>query len=241
MKQPKLIVVGAGPGDADLITMKGLKAVQNANAILYDALVNNELLDQAPKDIPIVFVGKRKGKHTFTQDQINELIVQQAKLHGTVIRLKGGDPFVFGRGFEEMEFAEKHGLATEYIPGISSAIGVPGLNGIPVTFRGGSESFWVITGTTSSRQISEDIHLAVNSTATIVVLMGLTKLPEIVEIYKNSGKPNKPIAIIQKGASPQEKMVVGTMATIVDLAQKQQISPPAIIVIGDVVKLAKTH
>ena len=184
MKQPKLIVVGAGPGDPELITLKAMNALKNADAVLYDALVNTDLLEYAPAQVPKVFVGKRKGKHTFTQDQINELIVEYAQKYGTVIRLKCVDTFVFGRGYEEMKYARKHQLTAEYIPGITSAISIPGLQGIPVTFRGSSESFWVITGTTSSRQLSEDIHLAVNSTATIVVLMGLTKLAEIVGILQ---------------------------------------------------------
>jgi uroporphyrin-III C-methyltransferase len=235
MKQPKLIVVGAGPGDPELITIKAVNALKNADAVLYDALVNTALLEYAPAHALKLFVGKRKGKHTFTQDQINELIVENAKKYGTVVRLKGGDPFVFGRGYEEMEYARKYQLLTEYIPGITSAISVPGLQGIPVTFRGSSESFWVITGTTSNRQLSEDIHLAVNSTATIVVLMGLTKLPEIVDIYMKNNKPDKSIAIIQKGASEGEKMIIGTMATILEKSQEHKMSPPAIIVIGDVI------
>lgn len=237
MKKPKLILVGAGPGDPELITIKGLKAIQNADAILYDALVNEELLQQAPKNIPIVFVGKRKGKHTFTQDQINELIVEHANKYGTVIRLKGGDPFVFGRGFEEIECAKKHSIETEYIPGVSSAIGVLGLYNIPVTYRGSSESFWVATGTTSSGQISDDIKLAVKSTATVVILMGLTKLQEIVNIYKEQGKYTTPIAIIQKGSTANENIAIGIIDTIVDIVNKKHISPPAVIVIGQVVDL----
>lgn len=239
MNPPKLIVVGAGPGDPEWITLKGLKAIQQADSILYDALVNTQLLEQAPKNIPVVFVGKRKGVHTYTQEQINQLFVQHAQKYGTVVRLKGGDPFVFGRGFEEILYAQKHALATEYIPGISSSIGVLGLHNIPVTFRGSSESFWVITGTTSSKELSEDVRLAVQSTATVVILMGLTKLPEIVAIYKENGKANKPIAVIQKGSLPQENIVVGTIDTILDIVQKQHILPPAVIVIGEVAQYGK--
>lgn len=239
MKHPKLIVLGAGPGDPELITLKGLNALKKADAVLYDALVDTKLLEYVPVNAPRLFVGKRKGKHTFTQEQINALIVEQALQYGTVIRLKGGDPFVFGRGFEEIEYARKNSIETEYIPGISSAIGVLGLNDIPVTFREVSESFWVITGTTSSRQLSEDIHLAVHATATVVVLMGLTKLSEIVEIYKAAGKQHKPIAIIQKGATSQQNKVTGTINTIIDIVATKHISPPAVIVIGEVANFGK--
>jgi len=237
LKTPKLTLVGAGPGNAELITIKGLKAIQSADAILYDALVNTDLLEQAPKGIPLVFVGKRKGIHSFTQEQINELIVEHAQKYGNVIRLKGGDPFVFGRGFEEILHAQKFNIQTEYIPGISSSIGVLGLHNIPVTHRGSSESFWVITGTTSNKELSEDIKLAAKSTATVVILMGLTKLEEIVAIYKENGEQNKPVAVIQKGSSPNENIALGTINTIIEAVNKKQISPPAIIVIGNVVML----
>ncbi len=234
-----MILVGAGPGNPELITIKGLKAIQQADAILYDALVNEELLKQAPEGIPLIFVGKRKGVHSFTQEQINELIVEYARKHGNVVRLKGGDPFVFGRGFEEILHAQQFNIETEYIPGISSAIGVLGLHNIPVTHRGSSESFWVITATTSNKELSEDIKLAVQSSATVVILMGLTKLQEIVTIYQENGGNKKPIAVIQKGSLPNENIASGTIDTIIEIVQKKQISPPAIIVIGDVVLLSK--
>ena len=237
MKKAKLTIVGAGPGDPELITIKGLRAIENADVILYDALVNPLLLDNAKLEVPKIFVGKRKGIHTFSQDEINELIVENALKYGNVIRLKGGDPFVFGRGYEEIEYAAKHNIATEYIPGISSSISVLGLQGIPVTHRGSSESFWVVTATTSNGELSGDIKFAAQSTATVVVLMGLTKLPEIVEIFKQKGKPDTAIAIIQKGSLPNENIAVGTISTIIDIASKKHILPPAIIVIGNVVKL----
>jgi len=237
LKTPKLTLVGAGPGNAELITLKGLKAIQTADAVLYDALVNTDLLEQAPKGIPLVFVGKRKGVHSFTQDQINELIVEHAQKYGNVVRLKGGDPFVFGRGFEEILYAQKFNIPTDYIPGISSAIGVLGLHNIPVTHRGSSESFWVITGTTSNKELSGDIKLAAKSTATVVILMGLTKLEEIVNIYKENGEQDKPVAVIQKGSLPNENIALGTIQTIVEIVHKKQIAPPAIIVIGNVVTL----
>jgi uroporphyrin-III C-methyltransferase len=236
LKQPKLVLVGAGPGDEELITLKAVKAIQQADAILYDALVNPKLLEHAGAEIPKLFVGKRRGVHSYTQEQINDLIVDYAQKYGTVVRLKGGDPFVFGRGFEEILHVQQHNIPTEYIPGISSSVGVLGLHNIPVTHRGSAESFWVITGTNKDRELSSDIKLAAQSTATVVILMGLSKLAEIVEIYKNINKQSEPIAIIQKGSLPDEKLVIGTIDTIIEKVAEQQILPPAVMVIGNVVK-----
>lgn len=229
-----LTVVGAGPGDVELITLKAIKALQSADVVLYDALVNTELLDHAPKAEKI-FVGKRKGCYTYQQEQINELIVSRAKTHGHVVRLKGGDPFVFGRGAEEMEFAAQHGIAVAVVPGISSSLSVPASQNIPVTKRGSSESFWVITGTTKAHKLSKDVALAAKSSATVVILMGMSKLPEITALFVAEGKPQMPIAIIQNGTRNDEKIVVGTMASIGEKVVKQQLSNPAIIIIGEVV------
>lgn len=237
MNTPKLTVVGAGPGDPELITLKAIKAIERADVILYDALVNTELLKYAKAGVPQIFVGKRKGVHSFTQEQINEMIVENARKHGNLIRLKGGDPFVFGRGYEEMEYAAQHGISTEYIPGISSSISVLGLQGIPVTHRGSSESFWVITATTSTGELSGDIKIAAKSTATIVVLMGLTKLKEICDILKAEGRGDAAVAVIQKGSLPDECTVIGTVSTIADIVADTHIAPPAVVVIGNVVKL----
>jgi uroporphyrin-III C-methyltransferase len=234
---PRLTLVGAGPGDPELITVKGLNAIATADVILYDALVNPELLKHAPADSLKIYVGKRSNRHSYTQDQINLLLVDFAFSHGHVVRLKGGDPFVFGRGHEELTYAESFNIPTIIIPGLSSSIAVPELQGIPVTNRGTSESFWVITGTTSKGQLSTDIKLAAESTATVVILMGLSKLKEITEVFKLQGKQDTAIAIIQNGSLPSEKIALGTIDTIVDIIQHEKIAAPAVIVIGDVVKL----
>jgi uroporphyrin-III C-methyltransferase len=235
---PRLTLIGAGPGDPELLTLKAVKAIQRAEVILYDALVNEEILDLAKNAVKIS-VGKRKGHHSFTQEEINELIVTYAHEFGSVVRLKGGDPFVFGRGKEEVEFATKHGIVTTLIPGISSCIAVPASVGIPVTYRGLAESFWVITGTTRNHELSADVALAAQSTATVVILMGLSKLEEIVSMYKSVGKVNMPIAIIQDGTRPNQREVVGTIESIVGIAKKEAIQSPAILVIGEVVHLAR--
>ncbi|WP_299488317.1 uroporphyrinogen-III C-methyltransferase [uncultured Allomuricauda sp.] len=235
MYNGKLTVVGAGPGDVDLITLKGIKALQHADVVLYDALVDTELLEYAP-NAEHIFVGKRKGCYAYQQEQINELIVQRASSNKHVVRLKGGDPFVFGRGAEEMEYAASHGLSVEVVPGISSSVAVPAAQNIPVTKRGASESFWVITGTTKEHKLSSDVALAAKSNATVVILMGMSKLPEITELFKKEGKSNLPVAIIQNGTTESEKIGIGTVASIENKAKEQQLSNPAIIVIGEVVK-----
>lgn len=233
-KESKLTVVGAGPGDAELITLKAIKALQSADVVLYDALVNIELLDYAP-NAEKIFVGKRKGCYAYQQEQINELIVNRAKTHGHIVRLKGGDPFVFGRGAEEMEYAAEHGIEVAMVPGISSSLSVPAFQNIPVTKRGSSESFWVITGTTKNHKISSDVALAAKSNATVVILMGMSKLSQIVTLFKDEGKSETPIAIIQNGTRKDERIGVGVIATIEKEVAVQQLSNPAIIIIGEVV------
>lgn len=235
--KPKLTIVGAGPGDVELITLKAIKALQEADVVLYDALVNEELLQYATT-AEIIFVGKRFGCHAYSQDQINDLIVSMAKKYGHVVRLKGGDPFVFGRGSEEIDFAHQFGIETAVVPGISSALGVPASNGISLTQRGTAESFWVITGTTSDHKLSKDVALASQSSATVVILMGMNKLHEIVALYQNNRTDDLPIAIIQNGTQKTQKKVIGTISTISELVKKNEIASPAIIVIGEVVKNA---
>ena len=236
LKAPKLTVVGAGPGDADLITLKGIKAIESADVILYDALINEELLKYASQDAELIFVGKRKGCYAFQQEQISELIVSKANEKGHVVRLKGGDPFVFGRGAEEIDYVKSFGLETFVVPGISSAMAVPAYLGIPLTKRGASESFWVITGTTKAHQLSEDVAIAAKSTATVVILMGMGKLEEIVRIFSEENKQDTPIAIIQEGTTENEKSGFGTIDTICKVVKEKQLTNPAIIIIGDVVK-----
>lgn len=232
--KPKLTIVGAGPGDVELITLKAIKALNSADVVLYDALVNEELLQYASQ-ANCIFVGKRLGCHAYSQDQINELIVSQAKRFGHVVRLKGGDSFVFGRGSEEIAYALQFGIETAIVPGISSALGVPASNGISLTQRKVSESFWVITGTTSDHKISKDVDLASQSSATVVILMGMHKLDEIISIYQKNRTDDLPVAIIQNGTTTKEKKVIGNISSITELVNKHKLSSPAIIIIGEVV------
>ena len=234
-QEPRLTVVGAGPGDVDLITLKAVKVLKTANVVLYDALVNEALLEFVNPKAELIFVGKRRGCYKYQQEQINELIVARANTKGHVVRLKGGDPFIFGRGAEEMEYAASFNIKTAVVPGISSSLAVPAYQNIPLTKRGSAESFWVITGTTKEHKISSDIALAAKSNATVVVLMGMGKLQEIIALFQKENKNDLPVAIIQNGTRENEKIGIGTVDTIVEIVEEKQLSNPAIIIFGEVV------
>lgn len=236
-KQPKITLVGAGPGDPDLLTVKGLKAIQKADVVLYDALVGKEILDYIPQNAIRVYVGKRANDHRYSQEEINEMMVRYACLHGHVVRLKGGDPFVFGRGHEELSFATDHDIEVAIVPGISSCIAVPELQKVPLTCRGVNESFWVLTGTTKAGVLSKDIALAAESSATVVILMGLKKIREIAKVFRKNGKGELPVMVVQNGSTDQERAALGTINSIECEVQRKKISTPAIIVIGEVVGL----
>ena len=236
-KESKITLLGAGPGDPDLLTLKGVKALRTADVVLYDALTNEALLEHAPANAIKVYVGKRSGEHSYPQETINKLMIDYALNYGHVVRLKGGDPFVFGRGYEELDYAASYSIPVDVIPGISSSIGVPALQQIPVTHRGLSESFWVITGTTTSGEVSNDIYQAAQSNATVLILMGLKKLSKIVEIFKAAGRHNLPAAVVQNGSSSEEKLIVGVVESIVKLVENENVKPPALLIFGEVVSL----
>ena len=233
--KPFVTLVGAGPGDPDLITLKGIKAIKQADVILYDALVNEELLSYAKDSCTKIYVGKRAERLSTSQDYINKLLVDYALTHGHVVRLKGGDPFVFGRGGEELDYIRQFNIPTAVVPGISSSVGLTGLQQIPLTYRGISESFWVITGSTSDGRLSDDLYQAVKTNATVVVLMGFSKLQKIIALYQENGRGDLPIALIQNGSLENERIALGTMDNILQQVHKNLIGVPAIIVIGEVV------
>ena len=232
---PKVWIVGAGPGDPELISVKGLKTIQSADVILYDALVSSALLDNAPAGCKKVYVGKRKGHKEFLQNEINQLIVFYATRNACVVRLKGGDPNVFGRGHEEMEYVKRRGIAVEMISGISSALAAPAAARIPLTKRGINESFWVVTGTLSSGEMSNDIVLAAQSSATIIILMGMTHLEKIAALVQQYRSPQEPMALIHQATTPLQNIAIGTAENIFHRALQKNISSPAVIVIGKVV------
>jgi uroporphyrin-III C-methyltransferase len=233
----RVSLVGAGPGDKDLITIAGLRAIQSADVILYDALVNVALLQEATPDAKKIFVGKRAGTRYNTQDEINLLIVQSALNYGHAVRLKGGDPFIFGRGHEELEYIKAFNISTQIIPGISSSISIPLLQEVPLTRRDISQSFWVLTGTTKEEKLSKDIEIAAKTDATLVILMGIKKLKLIQKILLEEGKADLPIMIVQSGSTSAEKKIVTTIKEVVYQAEKHEIGTPGIIVIGEVVRL----
>ena len=237
MKKSILSLVGAGPGDVELITIKAINILKQADAVLYDALANEALLEYASPKAIRRFVGKRYGCHALSQSEINHLIVEYAYSNGHVVRLKGGDPFVFGRAQEEIDAARKAGIEVQIIPGVSSAIAVPASQMIPLTCRGINESFWVTTGTTKSGEISKDIHLAAQSSATVIILMAMSKLETIMNIFSAHGKNETPVAIIQNGTTQEEKIVIGTVKDIAFKAQYEGLENPAIIMVGEVVRL----
>lgn len=233
--ESRLYIVGAGPGDPELMTLKGMKAISRAEVILYDALVDTRLLQEAQPGCRMVYVGKRKGKKEFPQEEINRLLVFYGSRFNHVVRLKGGDPYVFGRGHEELEFAQRHGLNVEVIPGISSSLAAAGAAGIPLTKRGVNESFWVVTGTLSSGELSHDIELAAKSSATVVILMGMSHLPKIAELFSVARSLSEPIAVIQEATWATQKIAIGTAQTILEKVKEGELSSPAVIVIGRVV------
>lgn len=236
-KVAKITLVGAGPGDPDLLTLKGLKAIKSADVILYDALASKVLLDHNP-GAHHVFVGKRRGCQAFSQEEITALMIDFTYLYSHVVRLKGGDPMVFGRAAEEIEAARRYGIEVEVIPGISSYSAMAAYNQMPLTRRGECEGFWVTTGTTRSGEVSADLRLAAQSTATVVVLMGMSKLAEIVRLFRMYKPGEYPVCIVQHVSLEEERLVSGTLDNIVARRDEEGIDNPAVIVLGEAARHA---
>lgn len=235
----KVYLVGAGPGDPDLITVKGLRCLKQADVILYDRLVNPELLKYAKEGAQLVYCGKLPNYHTMKQETINHFLVKYAKKGFQVVRLKGGDPFVFGRGGEEAEECVKHDVPFEVVPGITSGIAASAYAGIPVTHRNVSKSFAFITGHQAGDVAADHqwYHLA-NGVDTLCIYMGVSHLPTIIQQLIESGKsPDTPIALVHWGTLSDQQTVVGTLENIEDRVKEAAISNPSMIVIGEVVKL----
>ncbi len=240
MKAGKVYLVGAGPGDPELISVKAVNCLKKADVIVYDHLLDERLLDAASSEAERIYVGKTAGEHTMPQDAINQLLVSKAKEGKIVVRLKGGDPFVLGRGGEEAETLVQNDIPFEVIPGITAAIAVPAYAGIPVTHRGLASSFAVITGHEDPRKNSSSIDWEKLATGvdTLIFLMGMKNLPEIVTKLMEYGRPpNTPIAVIKEGTRPEQETVVGNLGDIVAKAEKYRLTAPAVIVVGNVVRL----
>ena len=227
-------LIGAGPGDPDLITLKAVKALNKADVVLYDYLANDEILKHAPDDAELIYVGKKAGEHYKKQPEINELLVEQAEKHENVVRLKGGDPFVFGRGGEELLELAKHNIDFEVIPGVTSAIGAPTSMAFPITHRGVATSFTVVTGhedpTKPNKQVKWDY-----TADTLIILMGIGNIKENTEEIMKYRDPNTPACAIESGTMPNERVVFGTLGTIAE----KEINTPAILVIGNVIDVFK--
>ncbi len=230
-------LTGAGPGDMELLTIKALRVVREADVIIYDRLANPDILAEAKDGCEFVYVGKKDSHHSMPQEQINETIYQNALKYKNVVRLKGGDPLVFGRGGEEGIYLRERDIKFEFIPGITSAIAVPEYAGIPVTHRGITVSFRVVTGHESkNKEHSQITWENFKSDDTIIFLMGLHRLKHISKKLMEIGKPKDyPVAVISKGTTKDEKTIVGTLDTIWELAK--ELPTPALIVVGKVVEL----
>jgi uroporphyrin-III C-methyltransferase len=236
MGEGKVYIVGAGPGKLELLTLRAYELIKEADVILYDELIGEvaELIKK--RNAELIDVGKRSGKHKMSQEEINELLVKYAREGKKIVRLKGGDPFVFGRGGEEAEYLADNGIKFEIVPGITSATAVPSTSGIPVTHRKYDPALVIITGRESRERLNWKALAELN--ATIVILMGVSRLREnckkLIEYGKN---PSTPVAVIERGFSDTQRIVTGTLADIADLAEKEGVRPPAVIVIGDVVRM----
>ncbi|MFI5161755.1 MAG: uroporphyrinogen-III C-methyltransferase [Sphingobacteriales bacterium] len=233
---PELFVVGAGPGDPDLLTIKGYKVLEQADVVLYDNLANKELLDIAPAHADKIYVGKQPYGEYTPQESILEMIKHYCFTKGRVVRLKGGDPFIFGRGFEEIIYARQLGIKTHFIPGITS-MQACGLEDIPLTHRAISEGIWVVTGTKKDGTLSGDLRLAMQSNATVVVYMGMKQLACIADTYIEEGRGNTPAAIIQHASLKHQKSASGLVKDLPEMASDRGLTYPAIIIIGYVVEL----
>lgn len=239
-KRGIVYLVGAGPGDPGLLTVKGQTLLRRADVVVYDHLVSPKLLKECPRSARLIYVGKESDRHTTHQQTINRLLVRHAKAGKTVIRLKGGDPFVFGRGGEEALALVKARVPFEVVPGVTSALAVPAYAGIPVTHRGLSSSFTVITGHEDPTKESSAIRWQSLATApdTLICLMGVGRLPGIVsQLIRHGRKPTTPCAVIEWGTYPAQRTVKATLKTMTAASQRAAIRPPAILIVGDVVTL----
>lgn len=240
MNKGKVWLVGAGPSDVGLFTLKGKQVLEQAEVVVYDALVGHGVLALVPGQAELIDVGKRAGHHTMPQEQINQVLLEKALEGKRVVRLKGGDPFLFGRGGEELELLSEHGIPYEVVPGVTSAISVPAYNGIPVTHRDFCSSVHIITGhKKKDKKYDIDFEALVRTRGTLVFLMGITAMEDICKGLMAGGmSPDMPAAVLQKGTSARQKRVVATVGTLKAASDAAQIQTPAIIVVGKVCTVA---
>ncbi|QXM05660.1 uroporphyrinogen-III C-methyltransferase [Crassaminicella indica] len=241
MKVGKVFLIGAGPGDYKLITLKGIECIKNADVVLYDRLASSKLLKFAREDVELIYVGKAPNNHAYTQKEINALLVKKALEGKNVARLKGGDPFVFGRGGEEAKELKENGISFEIVPGITSAISVPAYAGIPVTHRNVSSSFHVITGNEdpTKEEKAVDYEALAKLEGTLIFLMGVKNIEKICQsLIKYGQSPSRPVAVIMKGTTTEHKMIKGTLNNIHEKVIENGLKNPSIIIVGEVVNLS---
>ncbi|HJT10709.1 MAG TPA: uroporphyrinogen-III C-methyltransferase [Candidatus Nitrosotalea sp.] len=237
----KVFIVGAGPGDPKLITLKAVEAIKSADVVLYDRLVSKKIISMIPKSAASVYVGRDVGDDYKHQDTTNKLMVKYAKAKRNVVRLKGGDPFMFGRGGEEAEFLREHGVKYEIIPGITSGIGSAEYSGIPLTHRDYASSVVFVTGHEDAKKTQGTVNWKklAKSVDTIVIMMGLSRLEIISKNLISGGlAKNTPVAVIQNGTTEDHKMLKGTLVNIAKKVKDAKVRPPSIIIIGKVVSLS---
>lgn len=242
MKVGKVYLVGAGPGDPGLITIKGLDCLRRAEVVIYDRLVDESILNKTRPGAEKIYVGKASSHHTLKQERINRLLIEKANEGKVVVRLKGGDPFVLGRGGEEAEALAKNQIPFEIVPGVSSAVAVPAYAGIPVTHRGIASSFAVVTGhkAVEGGESNIDWDKLSKGPDTLVILMGIGNLAYVVDqLIKNNKPASTPVAVITQGTTGRQRCVVGTLQDIIEKVRSENLKPPSVVVVGDVVQLRK--
>lgn len=234
----EVYLVGAGPGDPDLLTFKAARLLQSADVVLYDRLVSPAIVDMSRRDAQRIYVGKRRSDHSVPQPEINQLLVDLAQQGKRVVRLKGGDPFVFGRGGEEIELLARHGIPFQVVPGITAANGAACYAGIPLTHRDYAQSVRFVAGYLKGDKVEHDWSTFQSTTETLVFYMGLLGLPIICEQLQAHGRSaDTPVALVERGTQLEQKVLVGTLATMVDIVQRAQPGAPTLIIVGDVVRL----
>jgi len=236
--QGEVYLVGAGPGDPELLTLRALKLMERAEVMLYDNLVSDAVLELVPASVERIYVGKRRADHTLRQEEINALLVRHARAGRRVLRLKGGDPFMFGRGGEEIDSLAANGIPFEVVPGITAALGVAAFAGIPLTHRDYAQACLFVTGHLKDGSMDLDWPALARPRQTVVVYMGLLCLPILcAKLIEYGQSPDLPAAVVQQGTAPTQRVVTGTLATLPDLAERAALHGPTLIIVGDVVRL----
>ncbi len=235
----KVYIVGAGPGDPELLTLKAVQALRECEVVVYDRLVSSEILALAPAGAARIFAGKECRKRAMAQDDINSLLVMLASKGKRVVRLKGGDPFIFGRGGEEALYLTQHNIPFEVIPGVTSASASSAIAGIPLTYRGLSQGVSYVTGHLQNETDEPNWRALADSKTTLVIYMGLTRLEQIARKLQKAGLPSDfPAAVIENASLPNQRVIVGTLSTLANQAQQEKIASPALIIVGKVVALS---